>query len=218
MQDWREMWPNNEIHQTAVICTSVCMGKGNYIGPYTVIGSDVTLGDNNRITGHCSIGSAPEHKDYFDGRHEFGTVIGSGNTIREFTTINSGTVRHTVMGDDCIMLRGSHLSHDSVLENKVTLSCNVLIGGHSYIMEGANLGLGAILHQYSVVGAYAMLGMGTVVTKRQTIKPGNIYVGNPSRLLCENEIGLTRGGIDFAKQAGFLDRFHKLWIESPLAK
>lgn len=196
MQDPFEMWPLNFIHPTAIIDTSVRMGTRNIIGPYTVIGPDVTIGDSNRIEGHASIGSPAEHKDFFTGRGSYGVRIGSSNTIREFTTINSGTVRTTTMQNDCIMLRGSHLSHDSIMEDRVTLSCNVLVGGHSYIMEGANCGLGSIIHQYQTIGAYAMLGMGAIVPRSFVVKPGRVYYGNPVKETCRrNDIGLERGGV-----------------------
>lgn len=195
MLDQPEVWPGNYIHQTAIVDISVKMGTNNYIGPYCVIGEGVVLGDGNRFENHCSVGSPAEHKDFFYGNSPFATHIGSGNVFREFTTINSGTVRPTLIGNKCVMLRGSHHSHDSVLEDEVTLSCNVLVGGHSYIMKGAVCGLGAIMHQYSIIGAYAMLGMGTIVTKQAQVAPGEKYVGNPLRKIGMNSIGLQRGGV-----------------------
>ena len=93
------------------------------------------------------------------------------------------------------MLRNSHIGHDSIIEDRANLSCNVLVGGHSYVMEGVNMGLGAMCHQFSVLGAYAMIGMGGIVVKSSEIHPGEIYVGNPVKFLKENRIGLNRNGI-----------------------
>lgn len=208
--DWRDMWPGNDIHQSAIIDSSVVMGKGNIIGPFTVIGPDVILGDKNRIVGQASIGSPPEHKSFWSKHDNPGVQIGSNNVIREFTTINSGTVRNTMMWNNCTMLRGSHLSHDSILESETTLSCNVLVGGHSYIMQGANLGLGAIIHQYQVIGSYSMLGMGTIVPKSINILPGRIYVGNPAKELRLNIIGLDRSGVSVGNIQHLEDRFWEL--------
>lgn len=189
-----DLFPNNFIDQTAIIGDEVTMGTGNVVGPYTVIYSGVTLGNNNRFQGQCSIGSPAEHKKYFS-ESPYGVLIGDGNTFREFVTVNDGTERPTVIGNNCIMLRGAHHSHDSVMEDDVTLSCNVLVGGHSHIMKGANIGLGAILHQYQVIGAYAMIGMGTILTKKSIVYPGCKYVGNPARHIGLNEIGLERAGV-----------------------
>lgn len=199
----------NKIHPTAVIDPMACIGTGNYIGPYSLIGPGVVVGHNNRIEGHCSIGMPAEHKDYFKS---IGSVqIGDNNTIREFTTINSSTnVRTTKMGNRCVMLRGSHLSHDSQLADDVTLSCNVLVGGETIIMRGANLGLGSIVHQRQVIGAYAMLGMGTIVTKKNRIFPGIIYVGNPARTLKDNDIGLLRARVTLEMLEKFDEEFCQL--------
>lgn len=183
----------NRIHPTAWIEDGAVLGRNNTIGPNCYIGSAVRIGDNNYFSGFASIGMPAEHRDYFHKEGE--VVIGHRNMVREFVTINSSTHDITVIGDDCVMLRGSHLSHDSILENRVNVSCNVLIGGESYIMEGANLGLGCIIHQRQVVGSYAMIGMGAVITKGLLVEPGYIFVGNPARKLKPNTIGLERANI-----------------------
>jgi UDP-N-acetylglucosamine acyltransferase len=123
-------------------------------------------------------------------------IIGNNNVFREFITVNAGTLKPTTLGSNIVLLRNSHVGHDSTLEDKVNLSCNVLIGGHSYIMEGANFGLGSICHQFSTIGAYSMIGMGSVVTKKSIIQPGKIYVGVPCDYLKDNTIGLDRNNIN----------------------
>lgn len=183
----------NYIHPKAIVHPSAVLGQDNFIGPFCLIGPQVVMGNHNRFEAYVSVGQPAEHRDHFE---KFGKVdIGSHNVVREFCTINGGTPTKTVMGERCVMLRGSHLSHDSLLEDDVMVSCNVLIGGDSYVMKGANLGLGAILHQYSVIGSYSMLGMGTIVTKSSVIEPGNIYVGNPAKFLKMNDVGLSRAGM-----------------------
>lgn len=188
-----EQDPTNRIHSTAWIEEGAVLGKNNWVGPYCYIGSNVKIGDNNSFVGHVSIGQPAEHRDYFKKEGEI--VIGNGNMVREFVTINSSTKGVTRMGDSCVMLRGSHLSHDSILENNVNVSCNALIGGESIIMQGANLGLGAIIHQRQVIGSYCMIGMGAVVTKTARVLPGYVWVGNPARPVKLNEVGLDRNGI-----------------------
>lgn len=185
---------NNFIHPTSIIEEGCKIGKNNYIGPFCYIKSNTIIGNNNRIEGYCSIATPAEHKNYFNSQSGF-VVIGNNNVIREFVTINAGTIRKTVIGDNNIFLRTSHIGHDSIIEDRVTLSCDSLIGGHSYIMEGCNFGLGAICHQYSIIGAYSMLGMGSVVTKKSNILCGEIHIGIPAKFLKKNEIGLSRNNI-----------------------
>jgi UDP-N-acetylglucosamine acyltransferase len=185
---------NNFIHPTAIVEPGCVLGKNNYIGPFCYLSCNVTLGDDNRLEGYCSIGTPAEHKNYFTSVSG-SVVIGNKNIIREFVTINAGTIRRTILGDSNMILRGSYVGHDSILEDNITLSCNSMLGGHSYIMKGVNFGLGSMCHQYSVIGAYSMLGMGAVVTKKSKICCGEIYVGAPAKLLKVNEVGLSRNNI-----------------------
>lgn len=183
----------NIISTHAIIHEEAKLGDNNRIGPWVYIGPGVTIGNNNVITSHASIGTPGEHKSYFD--YEGKVEIGNGNTIREFVTINAGTIRTTRIGNNCILLRNSHVSHDTELEDEVTVSCNAIIGGESYIMCGANLALGCVIHQKSIIGSYSMVGMGAIVTKTSRILPGGVYVGSPAKPLKRNDIGLSRANI-----------------------
>lgn len=182
------------IHPTSIIGPNVELGNNNYIGPFCHIYGNTTIGDNNHFEGYCSIGSPAEHRDFFTSK-EGKTIIGNNNIFREFTTVNAGTKNITILKNNINMLRNSHVAHDCILEDKVNLSCNTLLGGHSYLMEGCNFGLGAICHQFSIIGAYSMIGMGTIVTKSSSIEPGKIYVGSPAKYLKDNNIGLERNYI-----------------------
>jgi len=197
------------IHPTAIIGPEVTLGENNYIGPYCYITGKTVIGDHNRFEAYCSIGTPAEHRNHFK-ESPFSAIIGNNCVIREFVTINSGTVRDTVLYDNITMLRNSHIGHDSIIESKVNLSCNVLIGGHSYIMEGANMGLGSMCHQFSILGAYSMIGMGGIVVKSSEIHPGEIYIGNPVKFLKENKIGLNRNGITPEKLSELVNKYFLL--------
>lgn len=184
----------NFIHPTAIVDPSVQLGHSNYIGPYCVIGADVIIGNNNRFEAFCSVGTAPEHASYWHGNYA-SVVIGDYCMIREYITINAGTVENTKIGSHCVILRGAHVGHDSVLEEAVTLSCNVMVGGHSYLFKGCNIGLSAVMHQYSVIGHYSMIGMSSVITKQTIVTPGMVVAGNPAQVMKKNEIGLQRNRI-----------------------
>jgi len=197
------------VHPTAIIENGVEIGENNYIGPYCYITGNAKIGNNNRFEAYCSIGTPPEHRDHFT-TNPFNVIIGNNCNIREFVTINSGTVRNTILHNNITMLRNSHVGHDSIVEDKVNLSCNVLIGGHSYIMEGANMGLGSMCHQFSVIGAYSMIGMGGIVVKSSEINPGEIYVGTPVKFLKDNKIGLNRNNIDSIKLTQLTNKYFLL--------
>lgn len=198
----------NVIHPTAIIDSRATLGEGNYIGPYSVIEGPVVIGNNNRLEAFCSIGLSPEHKEYVHGPYQ-SVRIGSDCIIREFVTINSGTTGDTFIGDHNWILRGAYIGHDAVIENHVTVSCNALIAGHVHVFEGANLGLNTVIHQYSRIGHYAMLGMSTVVTKKSLIEPFGTYVGNPARFLKKNEIGIKKSKLSAVEIQGCMDRFYQ---------
>lgn len=179
-------YTRNVIHPTAIIGKDVVLGSGNYIGAFCQIVGKTIIGDNNHFEAYCSVGTEPEHKEYF-GKENMGVYIGNKNHIREFTTINAGCEIRTMLKNNITMLRGSHIGHDSVISDDCTISCNVLVGGHSYVGKGANIGLGAILHQYSQIGAYAMIGMGAIVTKKVKVQSFGMYVGNPAKYIKEND-------------------------------
>ena len=168
----------NDIHPTAIIGDNVVLGSDNYIGPYCYFTGDVEVGNNNRFEAYCSIGSRAEHTKHWD--KEGRTLIGSDCVFREFITIHGGTKGLlTFIDDNVIMLNKAYVAHDCVIEDGVTLSCGVKIGGHVHVMRDSNLGMGAVIHQYQVIGSWSMMGMGTIVPKKAKIYPGQTWVGNP---------------------------------------
>ncbi|MDT8910284.1 UDP-N-acetylglucosamine acyltransferase [Amycolatopsis sp. PS_44_ISF1] len=198
----------NRIHPTAVLGEGVELGGGNVIGPYTVIVGPVRIGDGNWIGPHVTIGTpgedrggphpvawedAPTGDPALDGH---GVVIGSRNRIREYAGVHQGTWRASTLGDDCYLLRGSHIGHDAVVGDHVTLACNVLLGGHTHVWSHANLGMGTVVHQGARIGPGAMVGMGSAV--RREVGAFTITVGNPARASGVNLVGLSRRGLDEA--------------------
>lgn len=179
-------WGTNFVHPTAIIGKNVKLGNDNYIGEYCVIKGNTTIGNNNRFEAFCSIGTEPEHKSYF-GKPNKGVLIGNNNVIREYVTINAGCEIPTQLQNNIIMLRGSHCGHDVIISNDCTISCNVLLGGHTFVGIGANIGLGAIVHQFSKIGSYSMIGMGAIITKKVEVKCFGMYVGNPARFINNND-------------------------------
>jgi len=191
---------NNFIHPTSIIGTNVILGRNNYIGANCYFVGDVIIGDNNHFEAFCSVGTFPEHRSFFKDKKMKGVEIGDNNVFREFTTINSGCYRNTLIGSNVWMLKGSYLGHDAEMYDNSTLSINAVIGGHSSLGYDVNFGIGAVCHQFSVIGSGAMIGMGAIVTKKSKILPLQTYVGNPCKHLKENTYKrsrLTQSEIDF---------------------
>ena len=174
----------NIIHPTSIIDDCVEMGDNNYIGPYCYFTGGTEIGSNNRFEAFCSIGTRPEHEKFWHKDGEL--IIGDNNIFRDYITINAGTKTLTFVGSDGIMLRGSHIAHDCVVEDGVTLSVLAVILGHVHVMKGSNCGSGCLIHQHQVVGSWSMIGMGCVVPKKIRLEPGQTWVGNPARRLKTN--------------------------------
>ncbi|HEV7394604.1 MAG TPA: acyl-[acyl-carrier-protein]--UDP-N-acetylglucosamine O-acyltransferase, partial [Burkholderiales bacterium] len=90
-----------EVGPYAVIGPHVEIGAGSRIGPHTVITGHTRLGMNNTVSQFVSLGDAPQDKKY--GGEPTRLEIGNNNTIREFCTLNRGTVQDagvTRIGDD----------------------------------------------------------------------------------------------------------------------
>lgn len=169
------------IHPTAVIDERVIIGKNVYIGP------------------NCTIGYPAEYKGNFGSNNEFTVEIEDGVTITGNITIDAGTVRNTKICTNSMIMKGCHIGHDVIVKENVTISPHCCIGGLVIVEEGANLGMGAIIHPRQRIGSFAMIGMATVVTKKAVIKPGHIYVGSPSKEIGINKVGLERNNISDAK-------------------
>jgi UDP-N-acetylglucosamine acyltransferase len=189
----------NTIESSATIIGDVMFGKGNYVGHNSLLVGPLIFGDDNHISNSVTIGtigeddiySSAEHNPHL-ARHEI-VRIGSRNVFREYTTVHRGLVSSTSIGDDNYFMSRSHISHDSLIENHVKIADNVTMGGFTSIQEGSYLGLGTVLHQFSVIGAGCMLGMNSTVTK--PIKPGAVAVGQPARIIKPNEVGLAKLGV-----------------------
>lgn len=198
---------SNTVHPTAIIGENVVLGKNNIIGPYCYITGETTIGDGNNFEAFCSIGTQAE--DYRENVKKGDLFIGDNNVFREFCTVNEGTSRSTIIANRVKMLRGSHVGHDAIINNDVVLSCNVLVGGHSMIYKGANIGLGAMIHQFSKVGAYCMIGMGAVVTKKTICEPGYTFVGNPAHSIGVNFKALEKNKISHYEILELRNTFNK---------
>ena len=155
------------IHQTAVINLNVIIEDDVYIGPL------------------CIIGFNPEWK----GREKDnkGVIIKKGTKITGLVTIDGGANQPTVIGENCYLMKHSHVGHDAELKNGVTLSCGAKIGGHSIIGENTNIGLNAVVHQKVEVPEGCMIGASAFVGKKSILKPNHKYAGVPVKELGENK-------------------------------
>ena len=202
------------IHPTAIISKSAVISDGVEIGPYTVIGEHVEIGactkvdshvvingstkigEHNHIYQFASIGDDPQDKKYRNEQTRL--EIGNRNTIREYCSINRGTVQDkgvTIIGDDNLIMAYVHIAHDCLLGNKIIMANNTTLAGHVHVSDWAIFAGFAGAHQFCHIGAHSFLGMYSGVNKDV---PAYVMVfGLPGAPAGINSEGLKRR--DFSK-------------------
>ena len=177
----------------AVIGPHVRIGAGCRIGAHCVIDGHTTIGQGNRIFQFASIGAEPQDKKYAGEPTRL--EIGDGNTIREFVTINTGTVQDagvTRLGDDNWVMAYVHVAHDCQLGSHIILANAVQLAGHVHLGDWVFLGGLTGVHQFGRVGAHAMTAFQTRLA--QDVPPFVTVGGNPAKAQTINAEGLRRRG------------------------
>ena len=199
------------IHPTAIVEDGARLGAEVRIGPYCVIGREVSLADGVELLSHvavagrtsigprtrvfpfASIGHQPQDLKY---KGEPSTLaIGADCIIREGVTINPGTEGgglSTTVGDRCAFLANSHVGHDCHVGNNVIFSNNVMLAGHCTVGDYAIIGGGAAVIQFARVGPHSFLG-GMSGLENDLI-PYGMALGNRAHLSGLNIVGLQRRG------------------------
>ncbi|HWI41346.1 MAG TPA: acyl-ACP--UDP-N-acetylglucosamine O-acyltransferase [Verrucomicrobiae bacterium] len=205
-----------EIGPFAVIGEHVSIGKGTVIGPHAVVEGWTEIGEENRIFQLASVGAIPQDLKY---RGEPTRLkIGDRNTIREFATLHLGTVtgrNETTVGSGNLFMAYSHVAHDCVIGDNVVMANSATLAGHVTIEDNVILGGLCAVHQFTRVGAHAMVGGGTLVSN--DIPPYMIATGEgrETRLRGLNLIGLKRRGFSDETIAD-LKKAYKILVLSKL--
>ncbi len=199
-----------DIHPTALVAPEANILDDITVGPYTVIGpranigpgasigshalieGETYIGANAKIYSHTVIGTDPQDIK-FTGEHS--TVhIGDNATVREFDTINRGTVDRgdTKIGDNVVLQAYAHVAHDCIVGDNCLLSNCGTLAGHVVLEDYVIIGGLAAVHQFGRIGEHAFIG-GTLGVTRDV--PPYVLVGSdPTRVVGLNSIGLKRRG------------------------
>ena len=181
----------------SIIGPDVDIGAGSWIGPHVVIHGPTRIGRENRIFQFCSLGDAPQHVGYQGEPTRL--TIGDRNTIREYCTLNRGTVEgggETVVGDDNFIMAYCHVAHDCRIGQRTVFANASSLAGHVHIGDYAFLGGFTLIHQYCRVGAHCMTGVNTTLFK--DVPPFVTVAGQGGTPHGINVRGLRRRGFDEA--------------------
>jgi UDP-N-acetylglucosamine acyltransferase len=214
-----------DIHPTAIIDRRAEIHDSVAVGPFCVIDGDVRveagcrlyhgvyltgwthIGEKCELHPAVIVGHAPQDVKY-KGERTF-CRVGRGTILREHVTIHRGTKpeSHTVIGDECFLLGGTHVAHNCRVGNRVTLINNVLLAGHVEIGDGATLGGAVGVHQFVRIGELAMIAGNARVT--QDVVPFAL-LGPDGRVAGLNRIGLRRAGFSQSDVMSIRDAYRVL--------
>jgi len=221
------------IHPSTKVHAQAKLDVGVWVGPYSIIGQDVSIGKNTKIEAHVfidgqteigadchfspfsSIGTEPQDLTY---RGEKTLLkVGDRNKFREFITVNRGTVKgrgKTLIGNDNYFMAYSHIAHDCIVGNETTFTNGATLGGHVTVDSFVYISAFSSLHQFCRVGKHAFIGGYSVIT--QDVLPFCLVAGSrPVLLYGLNIIGLRRRGFSNERIKALKEMF-KLFFYSDL--
>ena len=188
-----EIADNVSIGPYSVIGANVIIDAGTRIGPHVVIKGHTRIGRDNTVYQFASIGEDPQDKKY--GGEPTRLEIGGGNTIREFVTINRGTVQDegvTRVGDDNWIMAYVHIAHDCQVGNHTIFANNASLAGHVTVGDYVILGGFTLVYQFCSLGPHSLTAYGSGIS--MDVPPYVTVGGSPARPHGLNMEGLRRRG------------------------
>ena len=215
------------VHPSSVIEPGARLGENVTVGPFCLVGADVTLGDGVElkshavVTGwtevgpgtvvhpHATVGGVPQDLKYKGERTRL--IVGARNRIREGATLNLGTEGGggvTRVGDDNLFMAGSHVGHDAILGSRIVVANCAAIAGHCQIGDDVIIGGLSGIHQWVRIGRGAIIGAVTMVTN--DVIPYGLVQATRGELDGLNLVGLKRRGLDRAAIHALRHAFEEL--------
>jgi UDP-N-acetylglucosamine acyltransferase len=165
----------------AVVDPRAILADDVEVGPFCVVGPDVTIGSGTKlmshvhISGHTTIGrdntffpnsvvgTIPQDLKYKGEPTKL--IIGDRNTVREGVTINTGTVTGaevygnatTRVGSNNLLMANAHVGHDVQIGDRCIIANNVMLAGHIVIGNNVVINGGAGITAFVTVGDFAYL-------------------------------------------------------------
>ncbi len=199
----------------AVIGADVEIGAGCVIGAHVVIEGPTRIGRDNRIHPFAVVGGTPQDMKY--AGEPTTLEIGDGNLIREYVTLNRGTVQGggvTRIGHRNWIMAQAHIAHDCIIGDHTIFANAVALAGHVTVHDHVVLGGYSLISQFCRIGAHAFTAMGSVIN--QDVPPYVAVSGHMARPFGINTEGLKRRG--FTPDAiHAIRRAYKLLYKSELS-
>ncbi len=200
-----QIHPMAVVEKGAELADGVVVGPNAYVGPNVKIGKGTIvqskahvdghteLGEGNLIFPFASVGTRPQDLKY-KGEPTI-LKIGDRNQIREFTTVNLGTVQGggiTTIGNENLIMAYAHIAHDCHIGSRCVLTNSVQLAGHVTLEDFVIVGALAALHQFIRVGTSVIVSANSMIAR--DVPPFCIAAGRGGALYGLNRIGLKRRG------------------------
>lgn len=205
--------PGCVVGEFCIIEQDVTIGAECRFEPYVMVKRWTTMGDRNEVSAGTVLGTDPLDK-VFTGERSY-LQIGNGNKIREHYTISRGTKPESVttIGDDNYIMTSGHVAHNCRIGNSTVIASCALVAGYVEVEDRAFISGGVVIHQYSKIGAHAMIGGNSRVNL--DVPPYFLYSGFNVEPVGLNIVGLQRNG--FAEdEIAALKRAFRLLYKSGL--
>jgi UDP-N-acetylglucosamine acyltransferase len=228
------------IDPRAIVHPGAKLGDDVFVGPFCIVGPEVTLGDRTRLTSHVvidglcslgpdnvvapfsSLGGPPQDLKY--AGEPTSVTIGAGNRFCEYVTVSRGTAGGggvTRIGDNNLFMASAHIGHDARVGSRIVFANAATLAGHVEVGDDATVGAFSGVHQFCRIAKHAFIGGYSVVT--QDALPWVLTVGNRAESHGVNIVGLKRKGyppetVEAIKRC-YLTLFRsKMLLEEALAK
>ncbi len=183
---------NTIIEPLAIIEDDVIIGDNCIIQSGAKICNGARIGSNVKVYSYAVVSGEPQDLKY-KGEKTY-TFIDNNTTIREFATVNRGTIETgmTKVGKNCLIMSYCHIAHDCILGDNVILSNVTQLAGHVVLEDWVIMGGVSKVHQFCKIGKHSMIGADTKIV--MDVAPYTLVDGNPARVETINKIGLKRRG------------------------
>lgn len=212
-----KLHPSVEVGAYSVIGANVEIGANTWIGPHVVLRGPMKIGRDNKIFQFASLGEISQDKTA-KADDPTSVVIGDGNVIREYVSIQRGTMKEfetkrgeTRVGDRNWIMNYCHIAHDCVIGNDTIFANNASLAGHVEIGDWVVLGGYTLVYQFCRLGAHAFTAFSAGVSG--DVPPFVMVQGNPAEPRAINKEGLRRRGFS-ADDMKPIDEAYKLIYRS----
>lgn len=176
----------------AIVEAGVVLGPGCVLHSHAVVRGPTALGARNVVHPFAVIGGEPQAKHRAEGPARL--QVGDGNVFREHATAHGGTDgRTTRIGNDNLLMVGSHVAHDVVVGSKCVLANGVQLAGHAVVEDWVTFGGLSGVTQRVRVGESAFVAA-TAACERD-VPPFVVVQGDRARVRGLNHVGLRRRGV-----------------------